>query len=76
MTTIVTKRTIARAVVDPERCKGCEYCVEVCPKKNLSMSTGVNQRGHHYAVFDADQGCSGCGQCAVVCPDVAIEVYK
>lgn len=76
MVTIVKERVKARAVVDMERCKGCAYCVGVCPKESLSMSSAVNQRGHNFAEFDPKKGCTGCGVCALVCPDVAIEVYK
>ena len=76
MVNIAKDRVTGRAVVDMERCKGCGYCVGVCPKENLSMSKDVNQRGHNFAEFDSKKGCTGCGLCSLVCPDVAIEVFK
>lgn len=64
-----------RIVVDEKRCKGCERCVEVCPRDVLSMSKKLNQKGYFYAVPTDQPKCLGCGLCAINCPDVAIEVF-
>ncbi len=61
--------------IDQERCKGCLFCVEHCPKKAISLSSKLNMKGYFVAEF-SDDGCTGCAMCAVVCPEVAIEVYK
>jgi 2-oxoglutarate ferredoxin oxidoreductase subunit delta len=65
-----------RILIDPERCKGCELCVEVCPRKVLAMGKTMNSRGYHYAVSERPEECIGCLQCADICPDVAIEVEQ
>ena len=62
--------------IDRERCKGCELCVAVCPKKVLAMSPRMNVRGHHYADVVAPDACIGCLQCTDICPDAAIEVQE
>ena len=66
--------------IDKERCKGCELCIEFCPKDSISMSEELNLKGYFVAAFVAasDNGteCNGCGMCAVMCPEVAIEVEK
>ena len=38
---------ISRGVVHilDDRCKGCGYCIEFCPKKILEFSTRFNQKG-------------------------------
>ena len=54
-------------------CKGCEFCVQTCPKKALSMSKNVNSSGYFTAVADQEK-CIECGLCYVVCPDYAITV--
>jgi 2-oxoglutarate ferredoxin oxidoreductase subunit delta len=62
--------------IDQERCKGCLFCIEYCPKKAIILSTRLNLKGYFAAQFIEESGCTGCATCAVVCPEVAIEVYK
>jgi 2-oxoglutarate ferredoxin oxidoreductase subunit delta len=58
----------------PNRCKGCHFCIEMCPKKVLSESTELNQKGYRTVSAEPDSDCSGCGLCELVCPDFAIYV--
>lgn len=60
--------------IDPERCKGCEYCRSVCPKQIIRLSNNYNNKGHHYAIVKSKKGCSGCRFCAIICPEIAIEI--
>ena len=62
--------------IDQERCKGCELCIEFCPKKAIYLSDRLNLKGYFVAAFDDGKECTGCATCAVMCPDVAIEVMK
>ena len=62
--------------IDRERCKGCTFCIEFCPKKSISLSQELNLKGYFVAISDNEKECTGCGVCAVVCPEVAIEVEK
>lgn len=59
-----------------DKCKGCELCVSVCPKKILTLSTTeVNAKGYHPAsIMDMDR-CTGCANCAMICPDCVISIY-
>jgi len=50
-------------------CKGCEICVEVCPKKVLKMEDFVAK------VVQLDN-CIECMLCEVLCPDFAIVVHS
>ena len=57
-------------------CKGCELCVEACPKNVLALDMErLTAKGYHPAKLFTD-GCTGCNICAVVCPDAAITVYR
>ncbi len=58
--------------IKPERCKGCEYCVEFCPTGAITMSHKFNSKGYHYPEFTAPDKCTGCGLCGMYCPDFAI----
>ncbi len=65
-----------RAIIDEDRCKGCELCTTVCPQGLIRMSRQLNALGFHFAVVTDQEECRGCTLCAVMCPDVAIEVEK
>jgi 2-oxoglutarate ferredoxin oxidoreductase subunit delta len=57
-----------------ERCKGCEFCAEFCPREVLAMSSEFNAKGYHYPeVIQADR-CVDCDLCEIICPDFAIFV--
>jgi 2-oxoglutarate ferredoxin oxidoreductase subunit delta len=62
--------------IEGERCKGCLFCIELCPKKSISLSDELNLKGYFMASFDPDAGCNGCGTCALMCPEAAIEVMR
>ena len=62
--------------IDGERCKGCLFCIELCPKKSIFLSEELNLKGYFVAAFEAGKECNGCGICALMCPDVAIEVER
>lgn len=63
-------------VVDIEKCKGCEVCIDACPTSVISMAKEVNGKGYHYAYMENEDTCIGCANCAIVCPDGVISVYK
>ena len=67
---------IGRVEIEKDRCKGCELCIDACPKGVLEMSTKINSKGYFYADAVHPEKCTGCALCAMSCPDVAIEVYK
>lgn len=63
-------------IIDEERCKGCELCVEFCPKGVLALASGLNRFGHHPATVVRQEDCTGCLACVVMCPDACIELYR
>ncbi|NOY79513.1 MAG: 4Fe-4S dicluster domain-containing protein [Kiritimatiellaeota bacterium] len=51
------------AVVDKEKCTGCESCVEACPVETITMVDDKAEVGDE---------CIDCGQCVDECPVEAI----
>ncbi len=54
-----------------DHCKGCELCIEFCPKSVLARSKGFNAKGYHYPIVTNAQ-CINCRLCVTVCPEYAI----
>ncbi|TAL39848.1 MAG: 4Fe-4S dicluster domain-containing protein [Spirochaetes bacterium] len=69
---------MAHITIDFERCKGCYFCIEFCPRTIIKKSGEHNKQGYFPAEFDKEQEerCTGCKTCALMCPDTAIEVFK
>ena len=65
-----------RVVFDEERCKGCELCTTVCPRKIIMMKETRNAQGYRPATVLEMEKCTGCAVCAQMCPDVVIEVWR
>jgi 2-oxoglutarate ferredoxin oxidoreductase subunit delta len=57
-----------------DRCKGCGFCVEFCPRGVLVMSKHTNAKGYHPPEIIDSTICADCGLCALLCPDFAIYV--
>jgi len=54
------------AIVDEERCTGCQICMSVCPYAAISFDKGKGVVRVNEAL------CKGCGSCACACPSKAI----
>lgn len=66
--------TPTKVLIDKERCKGCGYCVEFCPRSVLEMSEELSPKGYTLAVVVDESKCLGCGLCDVLCPEFAIHL--
>jgi len=55
------------ALVDADRCTGCEICIDACPDKAISVN----------GVAAVDSGlCIGCGACIPECPNEALSLGR
>jgi 2-oxoglutarate ferredoxin oxidoreductase subunit delta len=70
------KKKIFRVHIAQDRCKGCGYCIEFCPKQALEASSEFNVKGYHPPVVASPEECTGCRICEMLCPDFAIWVEE
>jgi 2-oxoglutarate ferredoxin oxidoreductase subunit delta len=72
MAEVVEKKARGTVVIISERCKGCSFCVELCPTHCLELSSQYNSKGYHPPALVRKDDCTGCDICGMVCPDFAI----
>lgn len=56
-------------IIDAEKCKGCEECMEICTASVMEM-----QKNKSVPVNAKE--CLGCGSCVEVCKEKAITVRE
>jgi heterodisulfide reductase subunit A len=54
------------AVIDEDKCSGCQVCVTLCPYKAISFDEEKKVSRVNEAL------CKGCGTCVAACPSAAI----
>jgi 2-oxoglutarate ferredoxin oxidoreductase subunit delta len=76
MTASPKKRAAKEIVIDDQFCKGCNLCIEVCPRKVFTPSGRRSRAGYSMPqATDLDQ-CSACFLCEMTCPDLALTVIE
>ena len=56
------------AIVNKEKCDGCEICVDECPAQAITMKGTL-------AVVDPES-CTECETCVDLCPSEAVDVKE
>ncbi len=68
---------MAKVSFNESLCKGCEMCVNACPKNLIALAKDrINAKGYHPAQMTDESQCIGCKSCAIMCPDVCITIEK
>ncbi|MHC5037550.1 MAG: 4Fe-4S dicluster domain-containing protein [Planctomycetota bacterium] len=55
-----------------DRCKGCGFCIELCPRDVLEFSEEFNVKGYHPPKAVRAERCLDCNLCEIICPEFAI----
>jgi 2-oxoglutarate ferredoxin oxidoreductase subunit delta len=57
-------------------CKGCGYCIQICPKNVLKESNRLNKRGYILPESENSNECIYCKKCELICPEMALTIEK
>jgi 2-oxoglutarate ferredoxin oxidoreductase subunit delta len=68
------KKSLGLINIIKDRCKGCGFCVEYCPRDVLEMSEEYNAKGYHAPYAKKPDDCVECHLCEMLCPEFAIFV--
>ena len=55
-------------------CKGCNICIERCPRNALEESDIINKKGVRPPRLKQNNECNDCRLCELICPDLVITV--
>jgi 2-oxoglutarate ferredoxin oxidoreductase subunit delta len=58
--------------IDEKLCKGCDICVELCPKDVFTISEQINQQGYYIPIPTSIDVCTRCMLCELICPELAV----
>jgi 2-oxoglutarate ferredoxin oxidoreductase subunit delta len=61
--------------VNETYCKGCNLCIEFCPRDALEPAEEINEKGVHPPV-EVEGRCNNCRLCEQICPDFAIVIVE
>ena len=67
-----TPKYLGALFIKAELCKGCGFCIDLCPSAALAFSREYNRKGYHYPVLASEIQCNGCDLCGLYCPDFSI----
>ncbi len=60
--------------IESDLCKGCDLCIESCPKHVYIKSSNENKKGVYLPCPVNEVECNKCHLCELMCPDQAITV--
>lgn len=64
--------TEIRIKIDQEKCKGCDLCINLCPKEVFKETEDIGSKGFKLREVTTPENCSNCGLCNYFCPEGAI----
>ena len=68
--------TKSEVFVVADRCNGCGFCYDFCPKDVLTRSEKMNKNGVYPPKVVDENKCISCGYCRSICPTCAIFIKE
>ncbi len=65
-----------RVILNSENCKGCYYCIHLCPFDVFEVSADINRGGYFPVDVAREEVCTGCMLCYFICPDFALGIER
>ena len=62
------KQHPAAILLDPEKCRGCGLCMEICKRGVMEFREEANACGCRPVIVVHPEKCVLCGLCVAVCP--------
>ena len=62
--------------ITEDYCKGCGYCINICPNHVFKKSTRLNAKGYELPEISDLKSCTYCKKCELICPELAISVER
>jgi len=70
------QKKVFRVTINEDLCKGCDICVDFCPRNVYESSDRINVRGYYQPIIIAQDDCTGCKLCELLCPEMAIVIKE
>lgn len=70
------KKPPVHILLDPEKCRGCGLCMDVCKRGVMEVREGENACGCRPVIVVHPEKCVFCGLCIAVCPLHVISLKK
>lgn len=65
-----------KITINEDHCKGCGFCIEICPQHIFTDSPNSNKKGYIVPEIKNSDACTFCKKCELICPEMAILVKK
>jgi Fe-S-cluster-containing dehydrogenase component len=66
---IVQSESNCLLIIDEKKCKGCDWCIQACPRGGITIHTGTGK-----AI--ACNLCEGAPKCVEICPEYALDIVS
>jgi 2-oxoglutarate ferredoxin oxidoreductase subunit delta len=76
MTASPKKKAAKEITIDDQFCKGCNLCIEVCPRKVFGNGRKRSRAGYAMPQVSDLGKCTVCFLCEMTCPDLALTVIE
>ena len=70
------KKSAIEILIDDQFCKGCNLCIEVCPREVLDKGGQRSRAGYSMPKVVSLGNCVSCFLCEMTCPDLALTVIE